>query len=77
MHIESLITTTAPKAPLNEMMGGKCLLRIPIWEEFANDEMVYTAMTPCKENLIVINLGSKKYDDFFRKREVSRFFNKL
>jgi hypothetical protein len=46
-------------------------------EEFTNDEMVYTALTRCKENLIVINLGNKKYDDFFRRQEVSRFFNKL
>jgi superfamily I DNA/RNA helicase len=46
-------------------------------EEFTNEEMVYTALTRCKENLIVINLGNKKYDDFFRRQEVSRFFNKL
>jgi superfamily I DNA/RNA helicase len=46
-------------------------------EDFTNDEMVYTALTRCKENLIVINLGNEKYDEFFRKPEISRFFNKL
>ncbi len=46
-------------------------------EEFTNDEMVYTALTRCKENLIVINLGNEKYDNFFTKDGVRRFFNKL
>jgi hypothetical protein len=46
-------------------------------DEFTNNEMVYTALTRCKENLIVINLGNEKYDLFFRKPEVNRFFNRI
>ena len=46
-------------------------------EDFTNDEMVYTALTRCKENLIVINLGNEKYDEFFNQDGVRRFFNKL
>lgn len=34
--------------------------------EFTNAELVYTAMTRAKRNLIIFNLGNKKYDEFFR-----------
>jgi len=46
-------------------------------EEFTNDELVYTALTRCKQNLIVINLGNEKYNNFFRMKEVDRYFNRL
>jgi hypothetical protein len=35
-------------------------------KEFTNAELVYTALTRAKRNLIVFNLGNKKYDEFFR-----------
>ena len=31
------------------------------------DELLYTALTRVRENLVVINIGNKKYDGFFRK----------
>ena len=31
------------------------------------DELLYTALTRVRENLIVINIGNQKYDAFFRK----------
>lgn len=34
-------------------------------EEFLNDEMVYVGITRAVTNLIVINIGDKKYDEFF------------
>lgn len=34
--------------------------------EFTNAELVYTALTRAKRNLIIFNLGNKKYDEFFR-----------
>lgn len=38
---------------------------ILILDDYANEELVYTAITRCKEVLIIINEGSKKYDKFF------------
>lgn len=35
-------------------------------KEFTNTELVYTALTRAKRNLIIFNLGNKKYDEFFR-----------
>lgn len=35
-------------------------------EKFLNDEMVYTGITRAKKNLVVINIGDEKYDEFFR-----------
>lgn len=35
-------------------------------DSFSNSELIYTALTRARRNLIVINLGDKKYDDFFR-----------
>jgi hypothetical protein len=34
-----------------------------------NDELIYTAFTRCRDNLVVISLGENRYHDFFR-REV-------
>ena len=34
--------------------------------KFLNAEMVYTGITRAKKNLIVINIGDKEYDEFFR-----------
>ena len=39
-------------------------------KDFTNEELVYTALTRAKRNLIVFNLGNQKYDSFF-KREIS------
>lgn len=33
--------------------------------EFTTDELIYTAITRCRQNLIIINIGNKQYDDFF------------
>lgn len=33
--------------------------------QFTTDELIYTAFTRCRQNLIIINLGNKRYDDFF------------
>jgi hypothetical protein len=45
--------------------------------DFTNDELVYTALTRCKENLIIINFGNAKYDEFFNQEELRKFFNKI
>ncbi|MBR3497725.1 MAG: tetratricopeptide repeat protein [Selenomonadaceae bacterium] len=37
-----------------------------VGEKFLNDEMVYTGITRAKKNLIVINIGDRTYDEFFR-----------
>ena len=34
--------------------------------EFTNAELIYTGLTRAKRNLIIFNLGNKKYDDFFK-----------
>lgn len=36
-------------------------------KEFPSDELIYTAITRCKKNLIIINLGIGKYREFFLK----------
>ena len=36
-----------------------------------NDELVYTAITRAKQNLIVINLGNEKYHTFFAEHDAS------
>ena len=33
--------------------------------EFTTDELIYTAITRCRQNLVIINIGNKRYDDFF------------
>lgn len=35
--------------------------------EFTTDELIYTAITRCKQNLIIINIANDRYHDFFRK----------
>ena len=34
---------------------------------FTTDELVYTAITRCMQNLIIINITNSRYDNFFRK----------
>ena len=34
--------------------------------KFTTDELIYTAITRCRQNLIIINIGNKRYDDFFK-----------
>jgi hypothetical protein len=35
-------------------------------KEFANAELIYTGLTRARKNLVIFNLGNKKYDDFFK-----------
>jgi len=35
--------------------------------EFTTDELIYTAITRCRQNLIIINIANKRYDDFFKR----------
>jgi hypothetical protein len=42
-------------------------------KDFTNAELVYTALTRAKRNLIVFNLGNQKYDNFF-KSEIQNYF---
>jgi hypothetical protein len=35
--------------------------------EFTTDELIYTAITRCRQNLIIINIGNKRYDGFFKR----------
>lgn len=35
--------------------------------QFTTDELIYTAITRCKENLIIINIGNRRYDEFFKR----------
>ncbi|HPX75999.1 MAG TPA: NERD domain-containing protein [Bacteroidales bacterium] len=35
--------------------------------DFTTDELIYSAITRCRQNLIIINIGNKRYDDFFKK----------
>lgn len=34
--------------------------------EFTTDELIYTAITRCRQNLIIINIANNRYADFFR-----------
>lgn len=34
---------------------------------FTTDELIYTAITRCMQNLIIINITASRYDNFFRK----------
>jgi hypothetical protein len=34
--------------------------------EEESDELIYTAMTRCRDNLFIINIGNKKYENFFK-----------
>ena len=40
----------------------------PVMGKKTTDELIYTALTRVRENLIVINIGNQKYDAFFRKQ---------
>lgn len=35
--------------------------------EFTTDELIYTAITRCRQNLVIINIGNRRYDDFFKR----------
>lgn len=35
-------------------------------DSFTTDELIYTAITRCRQNLIVVNAGNKRYDSFFK-----------
>lgn len=35
--------------------------------EFTTDELVYTAITRCRQNLVIINIGNQRYDGFFKR----------
>lgn len=35
--------------------------------EFTTDELIYTAITRCRQNLIIINIGNERYDGFFKR----------
>jgi len=37
-------------------------------KEFLSDELIYTALTRCRYNLVVLNLGVEKYDLFFKEK---------
>lgn len=34
--------------------------------KFTTDELVYTAITRCRQNLVIINIGNRRYDGFFK-----------
>ena len=38
----------------------------PSHEEYISDELIYTAITRCRNNLIVIEIGGNRYENFFR-----------
>lgn len=35
-------------------------------DDFTSDELIYTAITRCRQNLIIINIGNSHYDDFLK-----------
>ncbi|WP_035644203.1 nuclease-related domain-containing DEAD/DEAH box helicase [Flavobacterium sp. ASV13] len=35
-------------------------------KEFSNVELIYTGLTRASKNLVIFNLGNRKYDDFFK-----------
>jgi hypothetical protein len=41
--------------------------------EFANAELIYTALTRAKRNLVIFNIGNKKYNDFFKSEIQNKF----
>jgi hypothetical protein len=42
-------------------------------DEFTNAELIYTALTRAKQNLVIFNLGNNKYSEFF-KNEIQNCF---
>lgn len=41
-------------------------------ENPADDELVYTAITRCRNNLLVLNMGNPRYQEFFERYIGSR-----
>lgn len=39
-----------------------------------SNELIYTAMTRCRSNLIILNLGNDTYDKFFERAEILELF---
>jgi hypothetical protein len=35
-------------------------------EDFTTDELIYTAITRCRQNLVIVNIGNQRYHDFFK-----------
>lgn len=42
------------------------------FDDQINDELIYTALTRCRDRLVVLNIGNEKYDGFFSK-EIVRY----
>jgi ATP-dependent exoDNAse (exonuclease V) alpha subunit len=40
-------------------------------ESVLTDELIYTALTRCRQNLVIINIGNEKYDKFFKEWRLS------
>ena len=38
------------------------------------DELIYTAITRARSNLVIINLGNDRYHEFFKEEEITRLF---
>ncbi len=36
-------------------------------ENPSDDELVYTAITRCRNNLLILNMGNPRYHDFFER----------
>lgn len=45
-------------------------------DEFTNAELVYTGLTRARKNLIVFNLGNKKFEDFFNSEIETKYEHK-
>lgn len=45
-------------------------------KEFANAELIYTGLTRARKNLIIFNLGNRKYDDFFKAEIETKYEHK-
>jgi hypothetical protein len=45
-------------------------------KEFANAELIYTGLTRARKNLVIFNLGNKKYDDFFKAEIETKYEHK-
>jgi superfamily I DNA/RNA helicase len=45
-------------------------------KEFANAELIYTGLTRARKNLVIFNLGNRKYDDFFKAEIETKYEHK-
>ena len=45
-------------------------------KEYANAELIYTGLTRARKNLVIFNLGNKKYDDFFKAEIETKYEHK-